>query len=222
MRSLVNFLPLLGSLGSLSDAKPLQQPFVTFASPSQLSPGSAHNIVVEYFGDVDGELAITYGACDGPSIQSARQHIGATHVGRHPLASRHVDHKERRPTKFVWLTPEEMSGGCLHAFLNGEPVGQSKDLSITKRRVRRSENKAFLDVAGDDSQWFNGVAYLQQKQPEEAFVASAKTKSFAILGGGMSGLLSSVSYTCTQLTSILILELAVAIGLCRHSQLEDP
>lgn len=194
MRYFVNLLPLVASLVSVSEGKPLYQPSVSFISPSQLSPRSAQNIIIEYAGDVDGELTITYDSCGGSaSILSARQHIGATHVGMHPLASRHIDHEDKRPTKFVWLTPEQMFGGCLHAFLDGEHIGQSPDLLITRRRARRNDKKAFADVAGDDSLWFNGVAYLQQKQPDETFVASAKSKSFAILGGGISGLLSSVS-----------------------------
>ena len=81
------------------------------------------------------------------------------------MARRHLDHEDRRPTKFVWLTPADMSNGCLHAFLDGNLVGRSEQLSITKRMSRRSDKKAFADIAGDDSMWFNGVAYLQQKQP---------------------------------------------------------
>lgn len=194
MRYFPSLLPVLGGLASLSEAKPLSQPSLTFAPLGQVSPDSAHNIVIEYSGDVNGELALTYGSCVDAFISDAKQLIGATHVGSHPLAARHVDHEERRPSKFVWLTPSDMSDGCLHAFLNGELVGRSEELLVTKRLARRSERKSFADVAGDDSKWFNGVAYLQQKQPDDAFVAAAKSKSFGILGGGISGLMSSVSF----------------------------
>lgn len=194
MWSSLGLLPLLASLNSLSEAKPLQQQLVTFASLSQLTPGTAQNIVVEYSGEVNGELTIMYGSCDGASIISdAHQRIGVTHLGSHPLAARHVDHEDRRPTKFVWLTPADLSGGCLRAFINDEHVGQSEELVITPRVARRKEKRAFKDVAGTDSMWFNGVSYLEQKEPDEIFVAAAKSKSFAILGAGLSGLLSSVS-----------------------------
>lgn len=193
MRSLLGLLPLVGSLGSLSEATPFSQPTVTFLSTGHLSPESVHNVHVEYSGDVDGELTITYGSCGHVSISEAKQRIGATHVGAHPLASRHVDHEDRRPTKFVWLTPSVMSEGCLHAFLDEELVGRSEELVVTKRMARRSEKKSFADVAGSDSMWFDGVSYLQQKQPEDAFVAAVKSKSFGIIGGGISGLMSSVS-----------------------------
>lgn len=194
MPSFTKLLPLLASLASLSESKPRNQASVVFAPLQGTTPGSAQNIVVDYFGEVDGELTITYAACDdaAASIVSAKQRIGQTHVGAHPLAQRHEAHKNRRPNKFVWLTPAEMSGGCLHAFLDGKLIGKSEELSVTKRHARRNEKKSFVDVAGDDSNWFDGIAYLQQKQPDEVFVASAKNKSFGILGGGISGLMTSV------------------------------
>ena len=63
MRYSSGLLPLVGSLASLLEAKPLSQPSLTFASLGQISSESAHNVAVEYFGDVDGELALTYGSC---------------------------------------------------------------------------------------------------------------------------------------------------------------
>ncbi|KEY68538.1 hypothetical protein S7711_08812 [Stachybotrys chartarum IBT 7711] len=213
MRSLLSLLPLLGTLGSLADAETLSKRSVTFVSPSQVSPEGVHNIVVEYSGDVDGELTIAYGPCHGDMIVSdAQQHIGTTHIGAHPMGRRHADHKDRRPTKFVWLTPAEMSDGCLYAFLDDELVGRSEQLSVTKRMSRRSERKSFADVAGDDSMWFNGVAYLQQRQPDESFVAAAKSKSFGILGGGISGLMSSLLLDSVGMHNWKILESSERVG----------
>lgn len=228
MRSFLSLVPFVGSLVLLSDATPFSQPSVTFAPLGNVGPESAQNLVVEYSGDVDGELTITYGSCADALISKAKQLIGSTHVGGHPRAVRHADHEDYRPTKFVWLTPETMSDGCLHAFLDGELIGRSEELAVTKRMARRSEKKSFADVAGDDSMWFNGVAYLQQKQPNETFVAAAKSKSFGILGGGMSGLASSVSLRASPAltlsnpgTDLSPLTTAVDAGLCWYSQLED-
>ncbi|KAH6949151.1 hypothetical protein DER45DRAFT_600098 [Fusarium avenaceum] len=214
MRVSTSSLFLVGSLASVIDAAPLDPPSVKFVSPTKLNPGSAQNVVVEYSGDVDGQLTLTYGSCDGESVISeAKQRIGSTHVGGHPLAERHLDHQDRRPTKFVWLAPEELSKGCLRAFLDDELIGQSDELVITKRLGRRSEKKAsFADVAGDDSLWFNGVAYLKQKQPEESFVAAVKNKSFAILGGGISGLLTSLILDSVGIHNWKILESSERIG----------
>jgi hypothetical protein len=187
------FLWSLASL--LAEAVPLNSPAVKFISPSKVSPGSAQNVVVEYGGDVDGHLTLSYGACgDEVAVSETVHHIGSTHVGQHPLATRHLDHQDKRPTRFVWLTSEDISGGCLSAFLDGELIGQSDELEIVKRLALRGEKKkSFADVAGDDSLWFDGVAYLKQKQPDDFFVTATKNKTFGILGGGMSGLLSSVS-----------------------------
>lgn len=224
MPPFVKLLPLLASIASLSESKPLSHPSVTFAPLTGATPGSAQNIVVDYVGDVDGELTITYAACDaGASIVSAKQHVGRTHVGAHPLAKRHEQHENRRPNKFVWLTPAEMSGGCLHAFLDGELIGKSEELIVSKRRTRRSEKKSFVDVAGVDSNWFDGVAYLQQKQPDEVFVASAKSKSFGILGGGISGLMTSVGTRNMKNTNSTLTKLSIAVArFCWYPQLEDP
>jgi len=224
MPSFTKLLPLLASIASLSESKPLSQPSVVFAPLKSTTPGSAQNIVVDYYGDVDGELTITYATCDdaAASIVSAKQRIGQTHVGAHPLARRHEEHENRRPNKFVWLTPAEMSGGCLHAFLDGELIGKSDELVVTKRYARRQERKSFVDVAGTDSNWFDGVAYLQQKQPDDVFVASAKNKSFGILGGGISGLATSVGNRINQdIRFVLTRRSIVDAGLRWYSQLED-
>ncbi|KAK2604032.1 hypothetical protein N8I77_006992 [Diaporthe amygdali] len=204
---------MLGGLHSFSEAKPLYQPSVTFLSPLQINPGSAQNIVVEYDGVVNGELAITYEPChDAVVVSDAKQRIGVTHVGNHPLAARHIDHEGRRPNKFVWLTPTDASGGCLRAFLDGELVGQSEEIPVAKLMARRSVKKSFMEVAGDDSMWFDGVAYLQQKEPDEAFVAAAKNKSFGILGAGMSGLMSSLLLDSVGIHNWKILESSERLG----------
>ncbi|KAM0492481.1 hypothetical protein ACHAP8_009836 [Fusarium lateritium] len=214
MRASTSFTLLLGSLGSLVEAAPSDPPSVRFVSPSKLIPGSAQNVVVEYSGDVNGQLTLVYGSCDGEAVVSeAKQRIGSTHVGRHALAERHLDHQERRPTKFVWLASEDLSSGCLRAFLDDELIGQSDELVTVRKLSRRSGKKAaFADVAGDDSMWFDGVAYLKQKQPDEAFVAAAKNKSFGILGGGMSGLLSSLILDSVGIHNWKILESSERIG----------
>lgn len=214
MRSTLSLLPLLGSLSS-TGASPVTQSesSVTFVSPSQFSAGSAQNVVVEYAGSVDGELTITYGPCDGDISPAAGQRIGSTHVGAHPLAARHAEHDAQRPTKFVWLTPADAAPGCLRAFVDGELVGQSDELVVARRMARRAEKKkSFVEVAGEDSQWFDGVAYLQQKQPDEAFVASAKSKSFGILGAGISGLMSSLLLDSVGIHNWTILESSDRLG----------
>lgn len=180
--------------GSLALSFEQQPSLIKFVSPSTISPDSAQNIRIEYLGDVNGELSIAYGPCaTNASLASATQHIGSTHVGTHPHARRHADYEGRHPTKFVWVTPQALDRGCLQALVDGQLVSQSDELVIKKRLVRRATRTSFAEIAGEDSLWFNGVAYLKQKQPDDTFVSAVKSKSFGILGGGMSGLATSVS-----------------------------
>lgn len=39
--------------------------------------------------------------------------------------------------------------------------------------------------------WFDGVTYLTEKEPDDVFVASAKSRKIGIIGGGMSGLMTA-------------------------------
>lgn len=92
----------------------------------------------------------------------------------------------------MWLVPENaMDGGCLFAYSGEELVGKSESVSVMKRQSRRGITLA--DVADAEGPWFDGVEYLKEKDPDAVFVAAAKTKTIGILGGGMSGLMSSVS-----------------------------
>jgi hypothetical protein len=103
-----------------------------------------------------------------------------------------MEWKHSRPTKFVWLPREDTpSHGCLHAYVGEALVGKSNPIVVTKRREKR--HVAFADIADAMGPWFDGVAHLQEKEPDEVFVASAKSKTIGILGGGMSGLMTSVS-----------------------------
>lgn len=193
-------LPALGLLSTGSCAYARSENAVSFLSPRKLEQGSPHNILVEYFGSIDGELTVVYGSCDTvPTPFDANYHIGTTHVGNHPLAKRHGDWIDCRPTSLVWITPSDVSEGCFHAFVNNAHVGRSGKVQVTKRLARRGR-KTFADVADPMGPWFDGVAYLKQKQPDDRFVASSKNKTFGILGGGISGLTAGV-YWSTRVDS---------------------
>ena len=141
MKSPSYSLSFVSSLSLFANAVPTNSPSITFVSPSKLSPGSAQNIVVQYAGDVDGQLTLAYGSCD--SGAETWQRIGSTHVGQHPLAARHLDHQDKRPTSFVWVVPSDVSDGCLNALLDDSLIGQSDKL-VAQRLKRRSEKKKSL------------------------------------------------------------------------------
>jgi hypothetical protein len=162
---------------------------VVFREPVRAEAGGMVNIQVSYEGKVDGELSINYGNCTSEAPE-AHHRIGSTHIGSHSLAKRHLDWKDQRPTTFVWLPPHDApDGGCLHAYVDEKLVGISLPISMTRRIRKRS----FADAADWQGPWFDGVQYLQQKEPSDSFVASTKNKKFGIIGGGMSGLMTAVS-----------------------------
>ncbi|KPM39019.1 L-amino-acid oxidase [Neonectria ditissima] len=204
--------PVLGLLSTGSCAYTRSENAVSFLSPHKVEQGSPHSILVEYFGNVDGELSVVYGSCDAVSIPSEAEHqIGTTHVGSHPLAKRHGDWIDYRPTNLVWVTPSDISEGCFHAFVNNKLVGRSAKVQVTKRLARR-DRKTFADVADPMGPWFDGIAYLKQKQPDERFVASSKNKTFGILGGGISGLTAGLMLDSVGVHNWKILESSDRIG----------
>ncbi len=169
-------------------------PAIHFDGPFTAEAGGVQNIHVTFSRPVDGELAIYYGACDIISPHEAYHRVGKTHVGQHPLARRHAGWESNRPTRFTWLPPTAtFSGGCLHAFNGEELVGKSLPFDIKRRMAKRGV--PFADVVDAEGPWFDGVEYLSEKEPDSVFVSQAKEKTIGIIGGGMAGLLTSVSQT---------------------------
>jgi hypothetical protein len=159
--------------------------------PITVEAGGMHNVHLRYTKSIDGKLSIHYGGCSIEAEENSHHCLGTTHIGRHPLAKRHFEWKDSRPTKFVWLPPSDVPDrGCLHAFSDGRLIGTSGPVRVTRRRQRRQES--FADVADPEGPWFDGVQYLEQKEPDEIFVAQAKSKTIGIIGGGMSGLMTAV------------------------------
>lgn len=172
-------------------AEPVFRDTISFKGPFEVESNGIRNINIEYNGSLDGELSIVYGGCDLKSPQDAHHKIGRTHIGSHPAAKRHLEWTDQRPTKFVWMVPEDVTSGCLHAFVDNQLVGRSTEHVIKSRKMRK--RATFADSTDPMGPWFDGVEYLKQKQPDEVFVASVKNKTFGILGAGISGLHTGVS-----------------------------
>lgn len=182
-------LALSALLNNAANAFPSYQS-VSFRFPDVIEKGGMHNVHVEYHAPHDGELHIVYGACDMQSADDAHHVLGRTHIGDHYLAKRHMKWEDQRPTRFVWLTPEDMvDQGCLHAYSGRDLLGRSGPVSTGRRNDRRwTAASEIMDAMGP---WFDGVAYLKEKQPDNVFVAQTKSKTVGILGGGMSGLMTA-------------------------------
>lgn len=138
---------------------------IRFRSTRSVSSKSLHNIHIDYTKtDFTGDLAILFGECESATIEEHHHFIGRTKV-----------RAEARPKRFVWSIPENaFSGGCLHAFSDGELVGRSGPVTIGSPLKRR---QVISEVADTEGPWFDGVAYMQSKNNADAFVAEAKNKS---------------------------------------------
>lgn len=140
-----------------------------------------------------------YGSCDMASLDDRHHELGTTRLTR-----------SARPERFVWIVPENtMHGGCLHAYSGSALVGRSAPITVKQRTRKREEISEVADVTGP---WFDGVAYMQAKQNNASFVAVAKSKKIAILGGGMSGLMTSLLLESVGIKDWHITESSQRIG----------
>lgn len=193
MLSKTLFEPLffLAVSAELVRSEPLQfSNAVSFQKNLFAEAGGVHNVKIEYKLPLNGHLSIHYGPCDAIQTSDCHHALGETHVGDHPLAKRHEAHQSRRPSTFVWIPPDDItSEGCLQAYSGNVLVGKSTPVTVGKRKQRRWT--AAADVMEAEGPWFDGVEYLKEKEPTDVFVAKAKTQSIGIVGGGMSGLMTS-------------------------------
>lgn len=173
---------------------------IHFRGPFQVSSSSAHNVHIEY-GDesFEGDVQVVYGACD----------MGGSHERHHQLGMT-VFRRDTRPERLVWLVPDEStSGGCLHAYSGPSLIGRSAPIAITTNFRKREDMSKISDWSGP---WFDGVAYLQNKANNESFITVQKSKKIAIVGGGMSGLLTSHLLTSVGINNWHITESSQRIG----------
>ncbi|KAK0641713.1 flavin-containing amine oxidoreductase-domain containing protein [Cercophora newfieldiana] len=150
-----------------------------------------------------GPLTITYGSCTSTSH----------HHAHHTVAT--VRPQPETDSRLVWILPEDVeSGGCLSAWDNyGVLNGRSEPQNFRKQLRRRdpilmTEDRG-IDVLGP---WFDGVALLKDKEPSLVDVGGAKSKSVAIVGAGMSGLMTYLVLSQAGLTNISIIESTQRLG----------
>ncbi|KAF1850375.1 uncharacterized protein K460DRAFT_327171 [Cucurbitaria berberidis CBS 394.84] len=151
-----------------------------FFKPLTVATDSVHNIHIGYGDDdFEGEVRVVYGNCD----------MAGHHERHHEVASHWIKRTDR-PERFVWIVPDNaVHGGCLHAYSGPALIGRSAPVSVKHQPRKREEISKIADMMGP---WFDGVAYMQAKQNNASYVAVAKSKKIAIIGGGMSGLLTSL------------------------------
>lgn len=152
---------------------------VRFHDLGAVTADSLHNIHVEFVEEsFEGHLKLVYGECGMESPAHGHHDIGSMFIKR-----------EAKPERFVWITPGDAPHAyCLHAFSGSTLLGRSSPISVAAPIAKR---ESIADVADAMGPWFDGVAYMKSKKNTKTFVSKAKNTSVAILGGGMSGLMTS-------------------------------
>ncbi|KAK5956777.1 hypothetical protein OHC33_002265 [Knufia fluminis] len=198
MRNLITGVVAL--LAGTAIAKPIiSNAAVHFKGPFAVDLDSVHNIHVSFDDDFQGDLRVVYGDCDLTHADQRHHEIGATHVQRNA-----------QPDRLVWIVPgNTFQGGCLHAYSGHDLVGRSEAFSV-KRSLRKRQSIA--DVADTLGPWFDDVVYMQSKNVSTTFVAEAKSKKVAIVGGGISGLMTSLLLQSVGIEDWHIVESTQRVG----------
>ncbi|KAI1081438.1 flavin-containing amine oxidoreductase-domain containing protein [Whalleya microplaca] len=183
--------------------------------PVHLETRSEHssrltNVHVSFKSLVEGIVTYTYGSCD-----SAQPHDAHHTVGRSTGA---------KDSRLVWILPEDVrSDGCISAWDQEDSlVGRSEPQRLGKRRMKKrgAYSVEMTNATGIDAwgPWFNGVELLQSKNLSAVDVEAAKCKEVAIVGAGMSGLMTYLVLSQAGLTNIKIIEASQRLGGRVHTE----
>ncbi|KAL2870559.1 flavin monoamine oxidase family protein [Aspergillus lucknowensis] len=177
---------------------------VQFRVP-EITADSLHNIHLDFLDDTfEGDLHVVYGDCDTATTGTTSHH--------HDLGKFLVK-RDARPERLVWITPPDAPHlNCLHAFSDSSAlVGRSAPIAISAPVFRR-ESIPIADYADAMGPWFDGIAYMRAKEPEPCVVSKAKNSSVVIVGGGMSGLMTSLLLSSVGMHNWHIIESSQRVG----------
>ncbi|KAI9172171.1 l-amino-acid oxidase [Paramyrothecium foliicola] len=165
------------------------------------------NVHVSRQRSVDGAVSFTYGSCQAQSRDASHHTIG--------------EYDKFLGSRIVWVIPRgTQSDGCISAWDEGGVlVGRSEPQKLhrVKRRALQKRSKCSIpmtNATGIDpiGPWFDGVELLSQKQPSPVHVEAAKSKEIAIVGAGMSSLMSYLVLSQAGFTNLSILEGGERLG----------
>ncbi|KAG5981792.1 hypothetical protein E4U55_002570 [Claviceps digitariae] len=156
---------------------------------------------------VPGVVAFTYGSCAA----------GLPHESHHEIASAEIHTAHAR---LVWIVPRDApSPGCVSAWNStGGLVGRSRAQSLhaVKRHIlKRAAKPIFMNQSNHfDSlgPWFDGIKFISQREPSVVDVQAAKAKEIAIVGAGISGLMTYLILQQSGFTNLTVLEANNRIG----------
>ena len=175
-------------------------------STNRLLDSPIANIHLDFNERIDEPLSFTYGSCSSESPLEAH-HTIAVSTGS-------------AQDRLVWRIPNDVpQSGCLSAWDNrDELVGRSTPQVFRTKRgnLRRStdfsiamDNSSGIDAEGP---WFDGVAKLKDNNMSAVDTNAAKSKSIAIVGAGMAGLMTWLSLNMVGMKNISIIEASQRLG----------
>ncbi|CAG1974172.1 unnamed protein product [Fusarium graminearum] len=192
----------------------------SFASslPIQLEtrePLTSHiaNIHVRFNKPTQGSLSFTYGPCDTKSISEAHHTIAET--------------DSKSVSRLAWVIPANTNdNGCISAWTNdGALAGRSEPQKLHRIRRRAPQKRGKdsilmteengFDVLGP---WFDGVAHLTKTGTSFVDEDAVKSKEIAIVGAGMSGLMTYLVLSQAGMTNISIIEAGQRLGGRVHTE----
>ncbi|KAJ5684689.1 uncharacterized protein N7477_001034 [Penicillium maclennaniae] len=106
----------------------------------------------------------------------------------HNIHVEFLDSSFEGPLQLVYGECEMQNSWQMHHEIGTTLLGRSSPISVSSPMLKR---QSIADVADTMGPWFDGIAYMKSKKESEAFVSKAKNTSVAIVGGGMSGLMTS-------------------------------
>ncbi|RDH30877.1 flavin-containing amine oxidoreductase-domain containing protein [Aspergillus welwitschiae] len=186
-------------VGAVSQHPPreVHRHVLNFQVPSLVTADSLHNVHLDFLdSSFEGHINLFYGDCN-------------TGQGHHEIGHI-VIKRDAHPERFVWITPADAPHlHCLHAISGSTLLARSDPIPIATRLARRESIADVADVLGP---WFDGVAYMQGKEPGKAVVSAAKNSSVAIIGGGISGMMTSLLLNSVGMTNWHIVESSHRLG----------
>ncbi|XDG04391.1 hypothetical protein ABKA04_004006 [Annulohypoxylon sp. FPYF3050] len=168
------------------------------------------NIHISIDVPIDGEVTYTYGRCNNKAISEAHHTVGR---GTGATDSR-----------MVWVLPDDAwFDGCISAWDElGSLIGRSEPQRLSRRKLKRRgansiemSNATGIDAWGP---WFDGVELLKNKEISAFDAKEAKCKEVAIVGAGMSGLMTYLVLTQAGMTNVKIIEAAQRLGGRVHTE----
>ncbi|KAI1416268.1 flavin-containing amine oxidoreductase [Hypoxylon sp. FL1857] len=182
---------------------------VKLETRSQLSSRLA-NIHISFEEPVDGAVTYTYGHCSNTQRHEAHHTLGKS--------------TGTKDSRLVWILPDNVRfDGCISAWdQQGTLVGRSERQQLSKRKLKRrgANSIGMSNATGIDTwgPWFDGVELLKNKEISAFDADEAKSKEVAIVGGGMSGLMTYLVLTQAGLTNVSIIEASQRLGGRVHTE----